>query len=195
MSCLHGLQLWVISDLSQIWVYGFRGLRRCQWRGGPEGNLWMSGDRKYPKIFKLSEFFKCQVTKLSKVNIVIHMYSDSDGSKIWCYQISQTWYLKDEKPRAVCWLKVKKDWKEGTLRWVEYLTKTVWIASSRRLLLPHRGWFQRCLVKVVIISKTLFGQDEGEVAREMMMNCYEDHFHPSISLCYFLCPLDVEIWR
>ena len=58
------LQLWVISDLSQIWVYGFRGLRRCQWRGGPEGNLWMSGDRKYPKLFRLSELFLCRVTKI-----------------------------------------------------------------------------------------------------------------------------------
>ena len=44
-------------------------------------------------------------------------------------------------------------WKEGILRWVEYLTKTVWIASSRQRLLPHRGWFQRCLVKVDSVSK------------------------------------------
>ena len=72
-------------------------------------------------------------------------------------------------------------WKEGILRWVEYLTKTVWIASSRQRLLPHQGWFPPCLLSIVW---TGCGRDE-EVAREMMMNCYEDHIHTSTLLCYF----------
>ena len=157
----------VISDLVQIRVYGFRGLRRCEWRGGPEGNLWMSGDRKYPKLFRLSELFICRVTKiilnylsyLNFLNARWPNYLKSILSYICIQtQMGQRYQIsKDEKSKAVSWLKVRKDWKEGILRWVEYLTKTVWIASSRQRLLPHQGWFQRCLVEVDSISKKLFG--------------------------------------
>ena len=147
----------------------------------------MPGDQNYFKLFKLSEFLNARWPNylnsiLSYIWIQTHM-----GQR---YQISQSWYSKDEKSKAVSKLEriEKKEysdgsniWKEGILRWVEYLTKTVWIASSRQRLLPHQGWFPPCLLSIVW---TGCGRDE-EVAREMMMNCYEDHIHTSTLLCYF----------
>ena len=121
---LHGLQIWLISDLSQIWVYGFRGLRRCQWRGGPKSNLWMSGDRNfsisfrlsksficrnYFIFFKLSKLFKCMLTKRQRCHTYVFWLRWVKSIKL---SNSQPWYSKDEKPIAVSWLKVRKDWKK-----------------------------------------------------------------------------------
>ena len=138
----------------------------------------MPGDQNYLKLFKLSEFLNARWPNYLKSILSYICIQTQMGQR---YQISRSWYSKDEKSKAVSWLKVRKDWKRRILRWVEYLTKTVWIASSRQRLLPHQGWFPPCLLSIVW---TGCGRDE-EVVREMMMNCYEDHIHTSTLLCYF----------